>query len=40
MIELENKAPQALMMDLMLEALRVSNEKLNAIATELFTRFG
>jgi hypothetical protein len=40
MIPLESRAPSVLMMDLMLEALRVSDEKLNAIAMELLTRFG
>jgi hypothetical protein len=40
MIALENKGPAALIMDLMLEALRVQDEKLNELAMELIARFG
>jgi len=37
---IEDRDTSALMLDLMLEALRVQNDRLNAIAIELFGRFG
>ena len=37
---IEDRDTSALMLDLMLEALRVENDRLNAIAIELFGRFG
>jgi hypothetical protein len=37
---IEDRDTSALMLDLMLEALRVENDRLNTIAIELFGRFG
>jgi hypothetical protein len=37
---IEDRETSALMLDLVLEALRVQNDRLNAVAIELFGRFG
>ena len=39
-VAIEDRESSALMLDLMLEALRVQSDRLNAVAIELFGRFG